>query len=185
MMSPATSAVTGGNSHTDANSSKTSGIARPDSRTYFPNATSLGEPLWSASAVTKMIGTATAAPSPRYVRFCDQSLRISQRYAVQNVGIRPPAPAAAHVRAHADSSAAERDHELLDDRLLGAEAKLPVGGADVAEREALRHPPGRLEIRHTQPVPAAHRALQVSDRPLVQDPALVDDGDAVAELLDV
>ena len=64
-MSPATSAVTSGNSHTDANSSSTSGIARPDSRTYLPNATSFGEPLWSESAVTKISGTAIVAPRPR------------------------------------------------------------------------------------------------------------------------
>ena len=209
-MSPATRAVTSGNSHTDANSSSTSGMASPDSRTYLPNATSLGEPLWSASAVTKMIGTAIAAPRPRYVRFCDHSLRSSHRYAVRKVGIRRPAPAGAPARtgrprrtrsgrrtpARASPAAAPAraprspalPSAIMNCSTTGSSAlkrSSPSGDGDVAERELLGDPARALDVRGPQPVPAPHRALQVDDRPLVQDPAPVDDRDPVAQLLDV
>ena len=40
-----------------------------------PAARRAGRPLWTESTTTKRTGTRTAAPRPRYVRFCARSLR--------------------------------------------------------------------------------------------------------------
>ncbi len=71
-MSPATSAVMSGNSHTAPNSSMTSGTTSPLLVRYDANAKSPPPAAGrggSGSASTNRIGTSAAAPSPRYVRF--------------------------------------------------------------------------------------------------------------------
>ena len=79
-MSPATSAVISGSSQNAPKARQTSGTAKPVSRTKLPNGSSSGPPLLSAaSAMTKISGTASAAPRPMKVRFWASSLRSSQR----------------------------------------------------------------------------------------------------------
>ncbi len=78
-MSPATSAVISGRPQIDMKKRTRNGATSPVSRTYRPSGTSFGPPDWSSSTTTKITGTIIAAPSPRYVRFCARSLKISQR----------------------------------------------------------------------------------------------------------
>ena len=65
-MSPATSAVISGSSQNAPKARQTSGTAKPVSRTNSPNGSPSGPSprLSASSAMTKISGTATAAPSP-------------------------------------------------------------------------------------------------------------------------
>ena len=79
-MSPATSAVINGYSQTAPNSRITSGTASPLFVRYEEKAKSPPRREWRKwTATTNRIGTITAAPSPRYVRFWKRSLNSSQR----------------------------------------------------------------------------------------------------------
>ncbi len=80
---------------------------------------------------------------------------------------------------------AERDHEALEQLLVGAEAQLAVRRARRRRAELGRRVLGGVEIGRAQAVPGAHRPGQLGDVALVQDPAAVDDRDPVAQLLDV
>ena len=80
-MSPATSAVISGSSQNAPKARQTSGTAKPVSRTKLAERQLVGAlPLLSAArAITKISGTASAAPRPMKVRFWASSLRSSQR----------------------------------------------------------------------------------------------------------
>ena len=97
-MSPATSAVISGNNQIDANTSSTSGIGQPGLAHVAAEGTSLGAPLWQGQRHRRRsAGSATTAPRPRYVRFCETQL-------AQLPAVDGQQPASRHLRTTARSS---------------------------------------------------------------------------------
>jgi len=78
-MSPATSAAASWAPKRETKVSTTSASDSPVRRRLWPSGASYGPPFCNAITVTKTIGSAIAAPMPMYVRFCETSLRSSQR----------------------------------------------------------------------------------------------------------
>src|SRR5205823_12155024 len=89
-------------------------------------------------------------------------------------------------RGDGDPRLAERDRERAYRVLVGLEPDLAVGGAHLLDSGLPEADgAGAVGIRRAQAIAARGAGQQLPQRALVDDAPLLDDGDAVAELLDL
>ena len=67
-MSPATMAVRSGSTHWPVNPTTTSGRAKPDSWSHWPNNVSWGTALWALTAASARKGPTTQSPATAWTR---------------------------------------------------------------------------------------------------------------------
>ena len=91
-----------------------------------------------------------------------------------------------HERGERDPRLAERDGQRRDGLVGAGEAQLAVAQLDVVDaRLGEERGPRPLRLERAEPVAARGRREQVAELALVDDRALADDRDAVAEVLDL